>query len=147
MNYIPEYHRKVAEMLDLLSGQTEEYKKAGRLIAEAVKNKKLIHVIGTEMHSSIAAEEVFFRTGSFANINPLYDPTFSVSHSAARSLYLKEADSCGRFLIECYRNIQQGDLMIIIDTDGIGKACIEVVEKSREMGLKTIGIAPVGCAV
>lgn len=138
MNYVQEYHKKVSEIIDVLSRQAEDYKKAGRMVADAVKNKKLIHVIGTEMHSSIASEDVFFRTGSLASINPLYDPSFSVNHSAARSLYLKEADCCGTFLVEYYRNIQQGDLMIIIDTDGTGKACIEVAEKSREMGLKTI---------
>jgi len=140
MKYIPEYHEKVSEILDVLSRQTEDYKKAGRLVAEAVKDQKLIHIVGTEMHSSIAAEDVFFRTGSFACINPLFDPSFSVNHSAARSLYLKEADCCGNFLLEYYRNIHAGDLMIIIDTDGSGKACIEAAEKSRELGLKIIAV-------
>ena len=138
MKYILDYYKQVAAILDELSKQTEDYKKAGQMIADAVKNKKLIHIVGTEMHSSIAAEEIFFRAGSLANINPLYDPTFSVTHSAARSLYLKEADSCGQFLFEYYRNIQKGDLIIIIDTDGIGKACKEVVEKSKEMELSVI---------
>ena len=138
MKYILDYYKQVAAILDELSKQTEDYKKAGQMIADAVKNKKLIHIVGTEMHSSIAAEEIFFRAGSLANINPLYDPTFSVTHSAARSLYLKEADFCGQFLFEYYRNIQKGDLILIIDTDGIGKACKEVVEKSKEMELSVI---------
>jgi len=138
MSYIPDYYKKVTKILDVLSEQTDNYKKAGCLVAEAIKNKRLIHIIGTEMHSSETVEDVFFRTGSFANINPLFDPTFSVNHSAARSLYLKEADCCGRFLVEYYRNIQQGDLMIIVDTDGTGKACIEAVERAREMELKII---------
>ncbi len=140
MRSLNKYYKNVMGILDGLSKETEVYQEAGRLIAEAVRNKKLIHIVGTEMHSSLAAEDIFFRTGSLLNINPLYDPTFSVTHAASRSLYLKEADFCGKFLIEYYRNIHKGDLMIVVDTDGIGRGCREVVQKSKELGLTVIGI-------
>jgi uncharacterized phosphosugar-binding protein len=140
MNHLDEYYSRIKSIMDGLSNNTETYQRAGRLISEAVRHKKLIHIVGTEMHSALAAEDIFFRTGSLLNINPLFDPSFSVTHAASRSLYLKEADFCGKFLVEYYRNIHKGDLMIIVDTDGIGRACREVVQKSKELGLDIIVI-------
>ena len=140
MNRLKEYYNSVRIILDELYENTEVYQKAGRLLAEAVREKRLAHIIGTEMHSSLSAEDVFFRAGSLLNINPLFDPTFSVTHSASRSLYLKDANFCGKFLVEYYRNIHKGDVMIIVDTDGVGRACREVVQKSKELGLTIIVI-------
>lgn len=140
MNCLKEYYNKVSVILDELSGNSEAYQKAGALVADAARRKKLIHIVGTEMHSSLSAEDIFFRAGSLLNINPLFDPTFSVTHSASRSLYLKEAENCGKFLVEYYRNIHRGDVMIIVDTDGVGRACREVAQKTKELGLAIIVI-------
>jgi len=140
MNYLKTYYVTVNNLVKRLYKNAGCYEKAARLLAEAVRNERLIHVIGTEMHSSIAAHDIFFREGSLLNINPMFDPSFSVMHSASRSLYLKEADCCGEFLVEYYRNIHKGDVMIVIDTDGVGRACMEVVKKSKELGLFVIAI-------
>ena len=53
---------------------------------------------------------------------------------------MKEVDYCGKFLVEYYRNIHKGDVIIIVDTDGIGRACREIVQKSEELGLAIIVI-------
>lgn len=140
MGRINEYCTSIKSIIDELSNQSEVYQRAGRAVAEAVRNKGLIHLVGTEMHSSISVEDFFFRAGSLVNVNPLFDPTFSVTHCASRSLYLKDADLCGTFLVEYYRNIHKGDVMIIVDADGVGRACREVAQKSMELGLTVIAI-------
>lgn len=140
MNYTKQYFNGVTQIIEELARNEAKYEAAGRLLAEAVRKGKLIHVAGTEMHSSAAVQEIFFHEGCLANINPLFDPTFSVTHNASRSLYLKESGNCGRFLLEYYRNISPGDVLILVDNDGIGRGSMEAIEKAREMGLSIIAV-------
>jgi uncharacterized phosphosugar-binding protein len=140
MDYMKEYYLNVCKLLENLCENRNLYERAAKTLAETISNEKLIHIIGTEIHSSIAAEEIFFRQGSLANVNPMFDPSFSASHYASRALYLKETDLCGEFIMDYYRNINNGDVIILIDNDGVGNACYEVVKKSKEKGLFIIAI-------
>ena len=64
--------RKLQELLEWIAGsQLEAIERAAAIIAEAAKQDRLVHIIGTGVHSRLATEDGFFRAGGLANVNPI----------------------------------------------------------------------------
>lgn len=73
------YLPKVIELLNKIEAeQYENMKAAGRLMAEAVKNDRLINVYGGGGHTTLPVGEMFFRAGGLCNINPCMETGLSV---------------------------------------------------------------------
>lgn len=139
MKYSKRYYDTVSQMLNqIMINSGESCNKAAALLAETVQKDHLIHIFGAGMHSTLAAEDVVYRQGNLVGINGIYDPSFSVTHGASRSLYISELEMCGTFLMEYYRNLSAGDVLIVVDESGKGNACCETVLKAKELGLKVI---------
>ena len=59
--------------------QQEPIARAAQLIAQAIADKRRVHVLGTGAHSMMAAEEVLWRAGGLAAWNPILDPPNAAS--------------------------------------------------------------------
>ena len=134
------YHEKIGKVLARLAGQQTLYEAAAQQMADVVNADGLIHVLGTDMHTTSSVDELFFRFGALAAINPLYDPSMAVTHNAARALYVKEFGQCSSFLIEYYRNISKGDVMLLLDNNGRSCFSTQAAKKAAEMGVTVIAI-------
>ena len=134
------YHENISETLARLAGQQALFDKAAVLMADAVGQGGLIHIIGTDMHTTSSVDEAFFRFGTLAAINPLFDPSISVTHNAARALYVKDYCDLGTFLVEYYRNLSKGDALVLLDNDSRSRLPVEVAKKAAELGLRVIAI-------
>ena len=65
------YLRKAADVLDgILAEELSSIRSAAELCARAIAGGGLIHVLGTG-HSHILAEELFYRAGGLAAVNPI----------------------------------------------------------------------------
>lgn len=144
MTYIEVYKNSVNKLISELS--SGPYEEAGRILADTLEHGGLVHIVGTELHSSMSAEDMFFRNGALVGVNPLFDPTLSVNHSAARAFYMKNAPDLGWFLMEYYRNISAGDAIIIVDNEGVGTIPYEIIKWSREKKLEIILVTSVASA-
>ncbi|MFP4589805.1 MAG: SIS domain-containing protein, partial [Candidatus Acetothermia bacterium] len=72
-----DYFEKVKEMLeDVEKTQEEDIHRAAELVSDAVEKDGLIHTFGTG-HSHMIAEEPFFRAGTLAPVNLVYDPSLA----------------------------------------------------------------------
>lgn len=136
MNLQQAYQEQVQSALK--AAQHQPIRQAAEILCEALREGGLIHIVGTDMHSTLAAQDVIYRHGNFAAINGMYDPSFSVTHGASRSMYIEELHQCGTFLMEYYRNLSRGDAIIVVDASAKSNACCEVVEKAKEMGLRVV---------
>jgi len=144
MSYIEAYKNSINKLISELSDRP--YKEAGEILADTIEHGGLVHIVGTGIHSSMSAEDMFFRTGALVVVNPLFDPTLSVTHSAAKAFYMKNAPDLGTFLMEYYRNISAGDAIIIVDNEGIGTIPYEIIKWSSEKELKIIVVTSIDYA-
>ncbi|MDN5338746.1 MAG: hypothetical protein PWQ20_1816 [Thermotogaceae bacterium] len=81
MSLMEEYLNKIIEKLkDVHKNEEEKIEEAASIISEAIINKKHVYVFGCT-HSSILAEEVFYRAGSLAEYEPIFVPGLSVTDS------------------------------------------------------------------
>ena len=113
---------------------------AGRLMADAIADDRLIHVYGGGGHTTLVMGEMFFRAGGLANINPIMETGLSVFNQALKYLELERCVNYGRSIVKYFR-LQAGDLLIIFHNIGINAATIDAALEAKEQGVKIVAIS------
>ncbi len=122
----------------------EEWSKIERaadMIVETAENQGVVHVIGAG-HSAIVGEEMFYRAGGLAIVNPIIDNDITVAHGAAKSTMMEHVQGYAEVLLKAAR-VSPKDTVIVVSTSGVNTFPIEAAIKAKEMGAKTIGITSI----
>lgn len=137
--YAQEYAKAVFSILNEISAQEgERIRQAGLMLADTLARDGLLHVFGCG-HSHILEEELFYRAGGLAAVNPLFDTGTMLHESATQSSRIERMSGYAPFILERY-SIQQGDCFLIATTSGINPLPIEMAQRARMRGAKVIGI-------
>ena len=135
------YYAKVVELITKIEEeQYDNIRAAGQLMAEAIKNDRLIHVYGGGGHTTLPGGEMFFRAGGLCNINPCMETGLSVFNQAQKYLALERCVNYGRAIMDYY-NLQEGDLLIIYHNIGTNPATIDAALEAKERGAKIIAVS------
>lgn len=124
---------------EIASTQEENIRQAARLCAEAIKNGRLINVIGPGGHSNIAVEEVLWRAGGLVHVNAILDPGTNIIHGAKRSNIIERTPGYAKAVFDSYR-LTEGDVLVIVNAYGINSMTVDSALLCRERGIKSIGI-------
>ncbi len=139
MNLAHEYRSVVESLLrKIVEEELENVKRAARMIAEAGANDRVVHIVGAG-HSAMLAEELFYRAGGLAFVNPLIDTDITVGHGAYRSTLLEEVVGYAEALLRSAR-VAEGDVVLVVSTSGVNTFPVEAALKAKDMGAKTIAI-------
>jgi uncharacterized phosphosugar-binding protein len=135
------YFEKVMEnMKEVNEKQSENIKAAGKLMADAIENDRLISVYGGGGHTTLVMGEMFFRAGGLSNINPIMETGISVFNQALKYLELERCVNFGRSVMKYY-DLKEGDLLIIFHNIGINAATIDAALEAKERGAKIIAVS------
>ena len=122
--------------------QREELGRAADLLAGAVTGGGGIFIFGCS-HAGILAEEVFYRTGGLAVINPIFYPGFMLNtRPITLTRQLERLDGLGKVLLEKNR-VGGGDVLIIHSVSGRNNVPVEMADCARGLGATVIGITNV----
>lgn len=122
--------------------QREELGRAADLLAGAVTGGGGIFIFGCS-HAGILAEEVFYRTGGLAVINPIFYPGFMLNtRPITLTSQLERLDGLGEVLLEKNR-VGSGDVLIIHSVSGRNNVPVEMADCARRLGATVIGITNV----
>lgn len=133
------YVNQTADMLvKTAQAQTEITEKAARFLADSIAQGGVIHVFGCG-HSHLLAEELFYRAGGLACMNPVLMEDVMLHKGAVRSSQLERQNGFAHSFIDKV-DIRTGDVMIVISTSGINPVPIDVQLLSKEKGAKTIAL-------
>ncbi len=137
---VREYIQKVTEIINrAYEEQTETISAASALLAETVEKRNNVFVFGCS-HAGILAQEVFYRTGGLAVINPVFYPdlmldtrpvTFTSKTERTPGLGREIAERCG---------LKEGDLLILHSVSGRNCVPVDMAVRARELGVKTVCI-------
>ncbi|RSL35262.1 sugar isomerase domain-containing protein [Salibacterium salarium] len=133
------YIEQIQELLhSLKTNQQIAIEKAVSKVSESIINDGIIHVFGAG-HSHILSEEVFFRAGGLAPINPLFEESLML-HNGALQASINERKE--RYIEEFLESVsfRKQDVLIVISTSGRNPVPIDVAEYGKKMGLYVIGI-------
>lgn len=115
---------------------------AARLVANQVKEDKIVYVYGPGGHSNLGSQEMFFRAGGLMHISAMLDEGTLLSGGALRSMAIERTPGYGQIVLDDY-NLKQGDLLIIVNCYGINAATIDAALEARRRGVTTIGVTSV----
>jgi uncharacterized phosphosugar-binding protein len=116
----------------------DQIERAAALVADTVASGGLVHVFGTG-HSHLLAEELFYRAGGLAQVNPILVDPLMLHSGAARSTRLERVPGLAAALLDS-EPIGPHDLMIVASNSGGNAAGVEMLREARERGLPTIAL-------
>lgn len=134
-----EYYQKVTELLHTI--YTEEswvIEKAGTVVAEVFRRDGLLHVFGCG-HSHLIQEELFFRAGGLAPINPIFETSTMLHEGAVKSSKIERMSNYAPLVLERYP-VTPGDAFLISSNSGINSFPIEMAQAAKNAGATVIGI-------
>lgn len=129
-----------ANVREVMEKQADNIRAGAALMAEAIRNDRLINVYAGGGHTTLAMGEMFFRAGGLANINPLMETALSVFNQALKYLELERTVNFGASIIKYY-DIQKDDVVLFFHNIGINPATIDAAIEVKKRGGKIIAVA------
>lgn len=134
------YFEKISTLIERLHREEKgNIEKASRIVANAIKQDRVIHVFGTGGHSAIGAQEVFYRAGGLIPINPILDPGIMLSFGALRSTSIERIPGYASTILK-FQDIRDGDPFILVNAYGINACTIDSCLEVQKKGCKVIAI-------
>ena len=119
--------------------QTAVFSQAADAIRTALENKHSVYIFGCS-HAGILAEEVFYRTGGLAVINPIFFPAFMLNtRPITMTSQLERLDGLGKIILKENR-VKKDDVLIIHSVSGRNNVPVEMAQEAKALGVTTIAI-------
>lgn len=135
------YRDTIFDIMNRIADGIDTIQAAAQKVAEVIARDEVVHVIGPGGHSNMAVEEVFWRAGGFAAVNPILDPGTNLIHGGARSMIIERTPGYGVKVMDAYRvGRKPGEVIIIANAYGVNCMCIDLVLEAKKREMTTIGI-------
>jgi uncharacterized phosphosugar-binding protein len=146
-DHFHQYSDTIISTMHEILGERSSIEAAATPVAQAIKEDKIIHVIGPGGHSNMAAEEVLWRAGGLVPINAILDAGTNLIHGAKRSNYVERTPGYAESVLDAYQVGQTpGEVIIIVNAYGINAMSIDTALIARKRGMISIGITSRGFA-
>jgi len=116
--------------------ERENIYRAADLVAKKLLKDELVHVFGTGGHSVMGAMELFWRAGGLAGLNPLFPPGIANLEGHPNT---ERVVGFAPHVLDYYR-VKQGDLLILINVNGINALTIDTALECRRRGVTVIAV-------
>lgn len=137
---IDRYFEAVQQVLEeVLTTQKQEMERVAKLFADTVKEGNTLYITGCS-HSSIFAQEVFYRAGGFLLMNPIFLPgmTLETPPPTRTSKFERIPGIAAAVLSEI--PIQRGDVLVIASISGRNAVPVEMALWAREHCIKVVAL-------
>ncbi|WP_120498623.1 SIS domain-containing protein [Kiloniella sp. EL199] len=134
-----EYRDKLVELFDkVLFTQTGAFEAARNAISGALKKGKLIYVGGSG-HSHMLAEELFYRAGGIAAIQPIFEPDLMLHENARRSSQIEREQGRAEKALSRFK-VNAEDVLIVVSNSGRNAYPIELALAGQSKGMLIIAL-------
>lgn len=115
---------------------------AVQLLVKKISNKNQIFAFGAS-HAGILTEELFYRAGGLAIINPIFEPSLMLnSRPVTKTSEMERVDGFGSIIANnC--PLQKGDIIIVHSVSGRNPVAIDLVLTAKKQGVTIIAITNV----
>lgn len=121
------------------NGQQEKIAAAAEQIAEAIKRKNNVFIFGCS-HAGILSEEVFYRTGGLAVINPIFFPGFMLNTKpVTMTSRLERIQGVGKMIL-LENHLRKGDVLLIHSVSGRNTVPVEMAIEASKTGVYVIAL-------
>jgi len=123
---------------DIVNSQSGNIEKCALLLADALTSGHNIFLFGTG-HSSLLAQELFYRAGGLVNIRPVLDEDLMLHVSASGSTEKERLPGYAEKLFNKYE-MKSGDVIVIISNSGRNGAAVDLAIKCKENKLTVVAL-------
>jgi len=133
------YIQKVLETIESAwASQRDGLMRASGAIADTIARKDSVFVFGCS-HAGILAEEVFYRTGGLAVMNPIFFSGVMLNtRPATMTSDLERLPGLGKIILE-NSGAKAGDTLIVQSNSGRNTVPVEMAIEAREKGIFVVG--------
>ena len=118
--------------------QQESIGNAAEALYAAIRDKHSVFVFGCS-HAGMLAEEVFYRTGGLAILNPIFfSGVLLNTRPVTLTSKLERLSGLGTIILE-ENGVKQGDCLIVHSNSGRNTVPVEMAMTAREKGVTVIG--------
>jgi uncharacterized phosphosugar-binding protein len=134
-----DYLRRVTALIEQ-AGEAElpTLVEAARAIADRLAAGGMIHTFGTG-HSHMLAEEVFYRAGGLARVDPLLVDDLMLHRAAAASTELERRPGLAAELLEAHP-VDRGDVLVVVSNSGGNAVAVELAQLVRARGVLVLAV-------
>ncbi len=119
--------------------QKDTIAQAASWVAQTIEQKRNVFVFGCS-HAGILAEEVFYRTGGLAVINPIFFPGFMLNtRPITMTSSLERIPGLGKTILT-QNHVGEGDLLLLHSVSGRNTVPVEMAIEAKKAGVRTICI-------
>jgi uncharacterized phosphosugar-binding protein len=123
----------------LQDSQLENINQAAGLIAQAIADGHTFYAWGGP-HSNLPVQDIFWRAGGLALVNPLFTPGLSLEVGPIYlTSFLERAEGAGEKFFEGI-GAEKGDAILLVSTSGRNAFPIEFAASAKKAGLIVIGM-------
>lgn len=134
-----EVMREVVE--DVLNTQEANIMKAAEILTNTTQNNGIIHLFGSG-HSSLIAEDVFWRAATLANVHAIFESAVAGINEVTKTSKIEKLEGIGRVILE-YNRVLPPDAIICISNSGNNAATVDVALGAKKRGVPVIAITNV----
>lgn len=133
------YLRNAAAVIhSIIAEELGPIRAAAQRCVSAIAGGGLVHVLGTG-HSHILAEELFYRAGGLAAVNPILVDRLMLHRSAIESTRLERLTTTGEDVLADV-TLTRGDALIVASNSGGNAVCDVVAAGAKGAGVHVIAV-------
>lgn len=133
-SYIHDVHGLIDEMV---AANTQSLPAVANVIGQSLANNGVLHVFGSG-HSSLLAQEVFYRAGGLAPVNAMLDVNLTI-FGTSRPTWVERLEGYSDSIFASY-DVRSGEVLLIISNSGINPVPIDMAHGARERGMIPVAI-------
>jgi uncharacterized phosphosugar-binding protein len=140
---IQTYFSEIQRILDeILKTQKPVMEKTAEILADAIADRRNIFVFGCS-HAGILAQEMFYRTGGLAVINPILPPGLTLEvRPVTMTTDMERLEGYGKTILKS-SGIKEGDVLIIHSVSGRNAVPVEMAIEARKTGVTVVALTNV----
>lgn len=144
MNIASKYLSHVYDILRMLEQtQMEALKVCAQRMRETIMSGHSIYIFGAS-HAGILTQEMFYRAGGLALVNPIFAKEVSLDvRPVTQTSQMERLAGYGTIVLR-HSGIEKGDLLFIHSVSGRNTIALDMAAEAKRMGAFTIGITNVG---
>ena len=136
------YFTTMQEVVEnVLNTQEDNMAKAAKILASTTKNEGIIHLFGSG-HSSLIAEDVFWRAATLANVHAIFESAVAGINEVTKTSKIEKLEGIGQVIVD-YNRIMPPDAIICISNSGNNAATVDMALAAKERGVPVIAITNV----
>ena len=123
----------------ILENELAKIEKVGILFAETIEKGGSLFAFGAS-HAGMIAEEMFYRTGGLALVNPLFSPTLMLNtRPATLTSQMERLEGFGTTLLDT-SPAKAGDVILVHSVSGRNPVALDIAIRAKEKGLTVVVI-------